>query len=178
MTAFLSMILRNRPLAIAKPMGIESASSSVTASMLPSDSASSAAPSATDSSGCTPLRGGLPKCRAISCWTSGMRDWPPTRMISSMLDLEMPSSASTRSQRSKVRSTRSRVSVLSCSRDSGMRRSSGFPLRSSMYGSSMTTLGMSVRSIFAASAAFLIRCIAMGLWLRSTRVCCWKVSST
>ena len=74
MTEFLSMIFRNFPLAMAKPIGIDSASSSVTASMLPSDSARSAAPSATDSSGCTPFRGGLPKCRVISCWTSGIRD--------------------------------------------------------------------------------------------------------
>ena len=70
-------------------MGMDSASSSVTASMLPSESASSAAPSATHSSGCTPLRGGLPKCSWIFCCTSGMRLWPPTRMISSMLDLRL-----------------------------------------------------------------------------------------
>src|SRR5207302_10397813 len=54
------------------------ASTSVTESISCIDSASSAAPSATDSSGWTPLRGGLPKnwC-ALPC-TSGMRVCPPT----------------------------------------------------------------------------------------------------
>ena len=91
----------------------------------------------------------------------------------------MPFSASTSSQSSKVRSTRSPVSALSCSRVSGMRRSTGLPLRSSMYGSSITTLGISVRSIFAASAAFLIRCIAIGLCAQVDLVSPrWNVSST
>ena len=70
---FFSITLRNRPPGMANPMGIESASTSVTESISDIDSASSAAPSATDSSGCTPLRGGRPKCWCVLPWTSGVR---------------------------------------------------------------------------------------------------------
>ena len=69
-----------------------------------------------------------------------------------------------------VRSTRSTVSELSWSRVSGIRRSTGLPFFSSMKGSSTITFGISVRSIFAPSAAFLIRCIATVFCERSVFV--------
>src|SRR5205807_6463023 len=49
-----------------------------------------------------------------------------------------------------------------------VRRSTGLPRRSAMYGSSITTFESKLKSIFADSDAFLIRCMAIGLSVRST----------
>jgi len=88
---FFSRTLRKRPPGSAIPTGIESTSTSVTESMLSSESPRSAAPSATHSSGCTPLRGAFPKCSRMRSWTSGMRLWPPTRITSSTSRGRIPS---------------------------------------------------------------------------------------
>ena len=45
-----------------------------------------AAPTATTSSGLTPLCGSLPKISLTICWTRGMRVEPPTSTTSSMSD--------------------------------------------------------------------------------------------
>ena len=47
-----------------------------------------------------------------------------------------------------------------------------------MYGSSITTFESKLRSIFADSDAFLIRCIAIGLSVRSIFVCSRNSSMT
>ena len=87
-------------------------------------------------------------------------------------------SPSTRSTSSKVLSTSSITKVLSRSRERGIFRSTGFPRRSATYGNSITTLLSRLRSIFAASDAFLIRCIAIGLSVRSSFVSLRNSSST
>ena len=51
-----------------------------------------AAPSATTSSGLTPLNGSLPKSVVTVSCTLGIRDMPPTRMTSFTSDVETPAS--------------------------------------------------------------------------------------
>ena len=53
-----------------------------------------AAPTATTSSGFTPLCGSLPKYSRTSCWTLGIRVEPPTSTTSSTFDAWRPASAS------------------------------------------------------------------------------------
>jgi hypothetical protein len=58
-----------------------------------------AAPMATASSGWTFSEGGLPMNSPTACWTSGIRDWPPTSSISSTWSLPVPASLRMRSHR-------------------------------------------------------------------------------
>ena len=77
-----------------------------------------AAPSATTSSGLTPLCGSLPK-NSFTCFcTIGMRVEPPTSTTSSMSDGFLPASASAFLVGSMARSTRSPIICSSFARDS------------------------------------------------------------
>ena len=57
-----------------------------------------AAPTATTSSGLTPLEGALPKIFSTISWIAGIRVEPPTRITSSISLLERPASRSAASQ--------------------------------------------------------------------------------
>ena len=66
-----------------------------------------AAPSATTSSGCTPLHGSRSKNFATAFWIFGMRVMPPTRTTSSISSFSSFASSSVCRQMSTVRSMRS-----------------------------------------------------------------------
>ncbi len=70
------------------------------------------APSATLSSGWTPLHGSRSKKSATACWIFGMRVIPPTSTTSSMSSFSRWASASVCLQMSTVRSMRSRRELL------------------------------------------------------------------
>ena len=82
---------------------------------------------ATASSGCTALLGAFPKNDRIRSWTSGMRDWPPTRITSSTSPGVSPLSSSTRAQVWTVRSTSGATSLSRSARVKVVSRAAGFP---------------------------------------------------
>ena len=100
---------------------------STTPSALPSEWASSAAPSATASSGWTARDGSRPKNSATRRWTSGMRDCPPTRITSSRSMMRSPRASSTSRQTSMVRSTSGATSRSTSSRVTTASRLTGWP---------------------------------------------------
>ena len=94
-------------------MGIESTSTSVTESIWSSESPRSAAPSATHSSGWTPLRGGLPKCSLDLLLDERHPALPADEDdLVDVLAAGCRFSPSTWSQSSNVRSTRSMREVV------------------------------------------------------------------
>ncbi|MBS1110447.1 MAG: hypothetical protein H6Q88_2439 [Anaeromyxobacteraceae bacterium] len=82
---------------------------------------------ATASSGWTVLLGTFPKKERIRSWTSGIRDWPPTRITSSMSPGWSPLSSSTRAQVRIVRSTSGATSFSRSARVRVASRAVGVP---------------------------------------------------
>src|SRR6266542_502239 len=126
-----------------------------------------AAPTATTSSGLTPLCGSLPKsCFTASC-TFGMRVWPPTRMTSLMSFGLTPASCMACRQGPRVRSTRSATSASSLARVSVSTRCLG-PLASAvMKGRLISVCSVVDSSHFAFSADSFNRWSAMRSFRRS-----------
>ena len=126
-----------------------------------------AAPTATTSSGLTPLCGSFPKsCFTASC-TFGMRVWPPTRMTSLMSFWLTPASCMACRHGPRVRSTRSATSASSLARVSVSTRCLG-PLASAvMKGRLISVCSVVDSSHFAFSAASFNRWSAMRSFRRS-----------
>ena len=112
-----------------------------------------AAPTATTSSGLTPLCGSLPISSLTSSTTAGMRVMPPTRTTWSIADGSSPASASAFFVGSTVRLRRSAVSSLSFARVSWRSRCFGPSCVAVMNGRLTCVVIVDDSSIFAFSAA-------------------------
>src|SRR5690606_6027198 len=123
-----SMSLVNTPPVVSMPSDSGVTSSSRTSFTSPlSTPACSAAPTATTSSGFTPLFGSLPPVSSLTrSATAGIRVEPPTSTTWSMSPTEMPASRSTLLNGWRVRSSRSAVIFWNSARDSVSSRNSGF----------------------------------------------------
>ena len=126
-----------------------------------------AAPTATTSSGLTPLFGSLPKILCTRSCTVGMRVMPPTRITSSISPGARPASLSAWRQGPSVLSTRSEQSASSLERLSLMLRCFG-PCWSAVMNGRLISVSMVVESSHLAfSAASFKRCKAMRSLRRS-----------
>mmetsp|Transcript_14961 Transcript_14961/g.25489 ORF Transcript_14961/g.25489 Transcript_14961/m.25489 type:complete len:305 (-) Transcript_14961:866-1780(-) len=119
-----------------------------------------AAPSATTSSGLTPLKGSLPKKPETVDCTLGMRVMPPTRMTSFTSDVETPASRRQDLQGSRVRSMRGPVSSSSLARESFTFMCFGPDASAVMKGRLTSVEPVEDSSVFAFSAASRTRCTA------------------
>src|SRR3569833_456087 len=116
----------NTPPSVSMPRVSGVTSSSSTSLTSPcSTPAWTAAPSATTSSGFTPLCGSRPKKPFTTSWTLGMRVMPPTRITSSMSEAFRPASLSACSQGPTVRWIRSSTRLSSVQRARGVHRDEG-----------------------------------------------------
>ena len=130
-----------------------------------------AAPTATTSSGLTPLCGSRPKKRFTTSWTLGMRVMPPTRMMVSSCEVVRPASLSAILQGSMVFSTRSPTSSSSVARSMASARCLG-PVASAVMKGRLTSVSLALESsCLARSAASLSRCSAMRSFFRSDPCC-------
>mmetsp|Transcript_14788 Transcript_14788/g.29945 ORF Transcript_14788/g.29945 Transcript_14788/m.29945 type:complete len:235 (+) Transcript_14788:741-1445(+) len=119
-----------------------------------------AAPSATTSSGLTPLKGSLPKkALTVSC-TFGMRVMPPTRMTSLTSEVDTPASLRHALQGARVRSTSSPVSASSFALVSFTFRCFGPVASAVMKGKLISVCMVEESSALAFSAASRSRCTA------------------
>ena len=138
--------------------------------------ACTAAPSATTSSGFTPLWGSRPKSSRTSSWTLGIRVWPPTRITSSTSFAATPASFIACRHGSVVRSMRSMTSDSSLARVRVMTRCLG-PLASAvMNGRLISVWSVLDSSTLAFSAASLRRWRAIRS-LRRSMPCSFRNSS-
>ena len=127
-----------------------------------------AAPMATTSSGFTVAFDFLPKNFSTACCTSGMRVMPPTRITSLMSDVESFASASAFLQGSSVSSTSSPTSCSSVAREILRSRCLG-PAASDVMNGWLISVSIALdNSIFAFSAASLMRCNASLSFDKST----------
>ena len=128
-----------------------------------------AAPTATTSSGLTPLLGSLPAVSSFtSSATAGMRVEPPTRTTWSISSSAMPASLMTAWNGALVRSSRSAVIFSNCARVRVSSRCSGPSALAVMYGRLIDVCIELDSSIFAFSAASRRRCMAILSLDRST----------
>ena len=133
-----------------------------------------AAPTATTSSGLTPLCGSLPKnFFTVSC-TLGMRVIPPTRMTVSSWEAVRPASLRAILQGSMVFSTRSPTRLSSVARSMVSARCLGPVVSAVMKGRFTSVSVADDSSCLARSAASLSRCSAMRSLRRSMPVWSWK----
>ena len=109
-----------------------------------------AAPTATTSSGFTPLCGSLPVSSLTFSWTAGLRVMPPTMTTWSTL---VSASASACLTGATTRSSRSPVSSLSFARESFISRWRGWPSTAVMNGRLICVSCVVESSILAFSAA-------------------------
>ena len=137
-----------------------------------------AAPTATTSSGLTPLDGALPKNFSTICCTAGIRVEPPTRITSLMSLVFRPASWRALRQGSMVLWIRSSHSCSNMARDNVFTRCLGMPSSCVIYGRLISVLVELESSILAFSAASLRRCRAMGSLRRSMPFSCWNSSAS
>ena len=121
------------------------------------ESARSAAPSATASSGWTALEGSLPKNSLIFARTSGMRLCPPTRSTSPTSEGLRPQLVRVSSQTRKVRSTRAAVSFSRSPRVTVSSTSQGLSPTMATKGTLICVVSRSESAILARSAASVMR---------------------
>ena len=125
-----------------------------------------AAPMATTSSGLTPLFASLPKNCFTFCWMRGILVCPPTKITSSIWAAVLSASANAWRQGSIVLSTSSVINCSSLARFRVKLRCLG-PLASAVIKGRLISVCRTVdSSIFAFSAASLIRCRAI--------LSCWR----
>mmetsp|Transcript_27567 Transcript_27567/g.59348 ORF Transcript_27567/g.59348 Transcript_27567/m.59348 type:complete len:282 (+) Transcript_27567:934-1779(+) len=127
-----------------------------------------AAPSATTSSGLTPLNGSLPKKSCTTDCTLGMRVIPPTRMTSFTSPLVTPASLRQALHGSMVRLTKFSVRLSSLARVSLMFRCFGPDASAVMKGRLTSVCAVEESSALAFSAASRRRCTASLSCPRST----------
>ena len=122
----ISLVITPPLVSIPRDSGVTSSSRTSFTSPL-STPACSAAPTATTSSGLTPLLGSLPPVISLTrSETAGIRVEPPTSTTWSMSDTEMPASSITDWNGLRVRSSRSWVMRWNSARVSCSSRNSGF----------------------------------------------------
>ncbi|OPY06325.1 MAG: hypothetical protein A4E67_01531 [Syntrophaceae bacterium PtaB.Bin038] len=135
-----------------------------------------AAPTATTSSGLTPLWGSFPKISRTFCWTRGMRVMPPTRITSSMSFGVSPASFRAVWHGGTSFWMSSSTSASSLARVSFIRRCFG-PEASAVMKGRLMSVSMAVESsILAFSAASLMRCKAMRSFRRLMPCSFWNSS--
>ena len=128
-----------------------------------------AAPTATTSSGFTPLCGSLPPVSFFtSSWIMGIRVEPPTRITWSIAAASLPQSLTACSNGVLQRSTRSSVIRSNSARVSFISRCSGPSAVAVMNGRLMVVSATCDSSILAFSAASFSRCSAIRSFDRST----------
>src|SRR5487761_2303052 len=127
-----------------------------------------AAPTATTSSGLTPLLGSLPVTLVTNSWTAGMRVEPPTMMTWSILSMVRPASLMAWSKGERHFSTRCAVSSLNLARLILMSRCLGPSAVAVMKGRFTWVSWTEESSIFAFSAASFRRWTAILSFPRST----------
>ncbi len=133
--------------------------------------ACSAAPTATTSSGLTPLLGSLPPVSSVTTSdTAGMRVEPPTRTTWSMSFTEMPASRMTWWNGAFTRSSSDCVICWNCARVNLVSRWMGPFSLIERYCSEMLVLVADDSSFLACSAASRRRCSAILSFDRSTPV--------
>ena len=139
-----------------------------------------AAPTATTSSGLTPLCGSRPKISLATASMAGMRVMPPTRTTSSTLNvapLRLRASSRHRRHGPRLRSTSSCVSSSNFARVIFICRCFG-PLASAVMNGRLMSVSMTVESSHLAfSAASLSRCRAIWSFRRSMPVSRWNLSA-
>ena len=157
-----SMSLVNTPPIVSMPSesGVTSKSSTSLTSP-PSTPPWIAAPSATHSSGLMPLNGSLPVTSLTACTTAGMRVEPPTRMTLEMSFIVSFASASAFLSGTIVFATRSEVNASNFALVKSRSMFLGPSAVIVMKGRLMLVLVTPDSSIFAFSAASLMRCIVI-----------------
>ncbi len=124
--------------------------------------ACSEAPTATTSSGFTPLFGSLPPVSSLTASaTAGIRVEPPTRMTWSISDTSMPASLITAWNGARARSSRSLVIFWNSARESFSSRCSGPDSVRLRYGRWIVVSAALDSSILAFSACSCSRCMAI-----------------
>ena len=167
----------NTPPSVSIPSESGVTSSSSTSVTSPcSTPAWMAAPTATTSSGLTPLCGSRPKKFFTTSTTLGMRVMPPTRMISSTSPAERPASLSAARQGSMVRVTRSSISASSLARVTFMVRCLG-PLESAVMKGRLTSVCIALESSILAFSAASLRRWSASLSSRRSMPCSFLNSS-
>src|SRR6059036_2833724 len=168
MVVFFSICLVNTPPRVSMPSESGVTSRRRTSFTSPFSTAPwMPAPTATTSSGLTPLCGSLPKSFLTRAWTAGMRVMPPTSTTSSISLVERPASLSAVTQGCSRRSSRSAHSASSLARVSFMLRCFG-PLWSAVTKGRLMSVSIAVESShFAFSAASFRRWSAMRSLRRS-----------
>mmetsp|Transcript_16022 Transcript_16022/g.38271 ORF Transcript_16022/g.38271 Transcript_16022/m.38271 type:complete len:305 (+) Transcript_16022:379-1293(+) len=126
-----------------------------------------AAPSATTSSGLTPLKGSCPKKPLTVSCTLGMRVMPPTRMTSFTSEVDTPASLRHALHGSRVRVTRSPVSASSFALVSLTFKCLGPVASAVMKGRLISVCVVEESSVLAFSAASRSRCTASLSLVRS-----------
>ena len=131
------------PPLVSRPSDSGVTSSSTTSVTLPVSTAPwMAAPTATTSSGLTPLCGSLPKISLTICWTRGIRVEPPTSTTSSMSFGLSLASFSAVSTGPRQRSKRLSVSFSNCARVIDIVRCLGPEASAVMNGRLMSACGL------------------------------------
>ncbi len=125
------------------------------------------APKATASSGFTSFRASLPKNSFTFFCTKGIRVWPPTRIMSSILETLTSASFSATRSGSSVRSTSSSTRDSSLAWVTLITRCLGPVLSAVMYGRLTSVWPLVDSSILAFSAASFRRCNASGSLCKS-----------
>ena len=127
-----------------------------------------AAPTATTSSGLTPLCPSLPNTSFTSCCTRGIRVMPPTITTSSMSAGFIPASPSAFSTGVLQRSIRCSTIRSNCARVTLRLMCRGTPSMAVMNGRFTSAFVCVLRYFFTFSASSFSRCIAIGSFRRST----------
>ncbi len=130
-----------------------------------------AAPKATASSGLTLLLGSLPKNSLTLACTIGMRDWPPTKITSSMSLASSLAAFNASRQGAIVRSTNSSVNFSNSARVIFITKCFGPSASAVINGKLISVSNEELSSTLAFSAASLTRCTASGWPAKSTPSC-------
>ena len=127
-----------------------------------------AAPMATTSSGFTPLDGFLPKNFSTCSWMTGIRVEPPTRITSSISEVDNPASFKAFATGSIERFTKVSANCSNFARVNVFTMCFGPLAVAVMYGKLISVCEDEDNSIFAFSAASFKRCKAIGSLRKST----------
>ena len=127
-----------------------------------------AAPTATTSSGLTPLDGALPKNFSTTACTAGIRVEPPTKITSSISEVDKPASFKDWRHGSIHAWIRPSANCSNLARVKVLTKCFGIPFTGMIYGKLISVLVVLDNSIFAFSAASFKRCKAIGSLRKST----------
>ena len=119
------------------------------------------APIATTSSGFTPFDGSLPKNAFTASWMAGIRVVPPTKITSSISEVEYPAFCNALRAGAMVRSIKLAANCSNFARLNGRTKCFGPEAVAVIYGKLISVEVVEDNSIFAFSAASFKRCSAM-----------------